>query len=157
MSGTTLEPVRTGKRDQMAEKREQFIVLSRTENVQTVGARIDAICKRCGVSADIREDVVIAIDEAITNIMMHSYRGREDGTIEISCACVDGEIQLSLRDNGESFDMPPLDTLIERKRHNELVKGGYGLILMHKFMDDVIFSRDSARGNNVILMKKKLS
>lgn len=133
----------------------KFTVLSRTENVQSVGARIDEICEVNGVPADVREDIVVAVDEAMTNIMMHSYQGRDDGAIEITCSCQPGELELSLADSGVSFVMPPLDTLMEWKRKNELVKGGYGLILMHKFMDDVIFLHDKHLGKNIVTMKKR--
>lgn len=144
----------------MAGKQQSFIVASRTENVQKVGVRIDAICREFGIPADMREDIVVAVDEAITNIMMHSYQGREDGDIEICCTCCDGIFHLSLSDRGDGFEPPGFDSILEDKRRivrsSGPVKGGYGLILMHKFMDDIIFTRDDASGRNVVVMKKSV-
>ena len=141
----------------MSEKLTKFVVLSRTENVRLVGEKIDELCLEMAIPPNVREDVVIAVDEAVTNIMMHSYCGRDDGKIEITCRGGAGELELRLEDSGTSFKMPNLDGLIEWKRKNELIKGGYGLILMHKFMDDVSFSCNAEKGRNILVMKKRYS
>jgi len=133
----------------------KFVVLSSTENVRLIGEKIEVLCLEQSMPPNIREDVVIAVDEAVTNIMIHSYNGREDGEIEITCRCGSGELELQLEDSGTSFTMPRLEGLVERKRSNALTRGGYGLILMHKFMDDVSFFWNSEKEKNILVMKKR--
>ncbi|HPN82648.1 MAG TPA: ATP-binding protein [Spirochaetota bacterium] len=132
----------------------EFCVLSKTENVRVIGSWLKEFCEARHVGSEELEDIIIATDEAVTNIMMHGYQGRTDGLIEIRCRVLDRKVELRIRDNGMTFSMPGLDTLVNKKREEHLVKGGYGLILMHRFMDGVEFRQDGQSGKNVLLMHK---
>ncbi len=132
----------------------EFCVLSKTENVRVIGSWLKNFCEKRDVGADELEDIIIATDEAVTNIMMHGYKGQPDGLIEIRCQVRERTVELRIRDSGTTFVMPCIDSLVSKKREEYLVKGGYGLILMHRFMDGVEFRQDGRSGKNVLLMQK---
>lgn len=134
----------------------RFQILSRTENVRRAGDRIKQACADCRVSSDIVEDVVIAVDEAVTNIMLHGYRGESNGVIDISCRISPGVICVEVRDQAGTFKSPDLNELLARKKRQLFRKGGYGLILMHKFMDQVDYCFDSDDAVNILTMIKKI-
>jgi len=136
-------------------KSTEFCVLSRTENVRAVGSHLKNFCEARRVGVAELEDIIIAVDEAVTNIMMHGYRGATDGLIEIRCRVADGVVELRIRDSGIAFNIPCLDQLVQKKREDCLVKGGYGLILMHRFMDCVSMCQDRESGKNVLIMRKR--
>lgn len=143
----------------MAQKTVQearFQILSRTENVQRAGDRIKQECERFRIASDIVEDVVIAVDEAITNIMLHGYKENRDGIIDICCRISAASIELEVKDTASNFKSPCLPELIARKKRQLFRKGGYGLILMHKFMDHVDYRYDSGSRTNILIMKKRL-
>ena len=133
----------------------EFCVLSRTENVRAIGAHLKRFCEAHLVGDAELEDIIIATDEAVTNIMMHGYRGATDGLIEIRCRVEGGLVELRIRDSGIAFNIPCIDNLVRKKREECLVKGGYGLILLLRFMDGVSMSQDRRSGKNVLVMQKR--
>jgi serine/threonine-protein kinase RsbW len=79
---------------------------------------------------DFQAQVVSAVSEAFNNLVLHGYRGRRDGRVDILIRPGRGQIQLELRDWGKGFDptsVPPpeLETLPE---------SGLGLFIMQSFM-----------------------
>ncbi len=73
-----------------------------------------------------RGRIVLAADEATTNVMRHTYRGAPDRPIFLSAEIRDGLLHLRLRDYG-----PPVDAAELKGRALEDVKpGGLGLHLL---------------------------
>ncbi len=69
---------------------------------------------------------MLAADEAVTNIMRHTYQGAPDKTIVLSGQIVDGQLHLRLRDYG-----PHVDFANMKGRDLEDIKpGGLGLHLL---------------------------
>ena len=78
-----------------------------------------------------RGRIVLAADEATTNIMRHTYRGEPGHPIFISAEIRDGRLHLRLRDRGPAVDMAEL-----KGRALEDVKpGGLGLHLVSTVFD----------------------
>jgi anti-sigma regulatory factor (Ser/Thr protein kinase) len=87
--------------------------------------------------------VTRAVDEAITNIMRHSYQGQMDRPIEMLCQRVpkrpdtgDG-FEVSLSDQGPAVDPSKL----RGRRLDEIKPGGLGLHFIRQSMDVVEFKR----------------
>jgi anti-sigma regulatory factor (Ser/Thr protein kinase) len=107
--------------------------------------------------ADCRS-VTRAVDEAITNIMRHSYQGQMDRPIELLCRRVpkrsgkasgDG-FEVLLRDRGPAVDPKKL----RGRRLDEIKPGGLGLHFIRQSMDVVEFTR--GRGANQLRLVKYL-
>jgi anti-sigma regulatory factor (Ser/Thr protein kinase) len=85
---------------------------------------------------------------------MHGYGGRSDGTIVIVFTYNKNSITIELCDWGRRFTPPEL---IEKKPKFKLDQweiGGFGLILMNEFMDELRFSHDEKLKRNNLVMKK---
>ncbi len=73
-----------------------------------------------------RGRIVLAADEAITNIIRHTYQGAPDKPIELAAEITDGHLHLRLRDYGPHVDVEKL-----KGRDLEDIKpGGLGLHLL---------------------------
>ncbi len=101
-----------------------------------------------GFSEEDAQFIILAVDEACTNIIKHAYKGRTDAEITISCTERPDGIEFLLSDTGEGTDssnwrMRPLE---------EIRPGGLGLHLIHWVMDQVDYRR-SERGNELVLTK----
>ena len=73
-----------------------------------------------------RGRIVLAADEAVTNIIRHTYQGAPDKPIILSAEIADGHLHLRLRDYG-----PPVDPDKLKGRELEDIKpGGLGLHLL---------------------------
>ena len=64
-------------------------------------------------------DVLLAVDEAATNVVVHGYQGRE-GVIEIEVLREGDALVIRLRDEAEPFDptsLPPPDLAVPLAEH----------------------------------------
>lgn len=113
----------------------------------------DAACA-CGLNENQMYDAQMAVDEACTNVIEHAYRGKPDGTIEITCERHGKEFIVTIQDFGARFDpdkvQPPKtgDPLSKRRI------GGLGLFFMRKLMDRVKFDFKPGRGNRLTMVKR---
>src|SRR3712207_5499507 len=64
------------------------------------------------MASDAASDLVLAVDEIVTNVIEHGYEGR-DGTVEIEIALTADAVTVHVRDAGPPFDptgVPSPDT-----------------------------------------------
>lgn len=99
-----------------------------------------------------RNKVVLAIDEAISNVIEHAYEDK-DGDIEVVIDLSDECLQVMVRDNGAKFRPdeihdPDIGEHIRLGR-----KKGLGMYLMRKIMDEVSYSLDSDVRNELVMRK----
>lgn len=97
-------------------------------------------------------EVVLAVDEAATNIILHGYRG-QPGFIEIAVGRQGDSLVVHLYDQAPPFDptqvpAPDLTLPLEERPIGKL-----GVFLINQFMDDVIYSTSPQGGNHLILVK----
>jgi anti-sigma regulatory factor (Ser/Thr protein kinase) len=109
-----------------------------------------------GFSEEERRSIIRAIDEAVSNIMRHSYNGRLDRPIEVSCRSLrrpsNGKggrgVEFLLFDHGPAVD----PTKLCGRPLDELRCGGLGLHLIRGGMDRVEYKR-TANMNQLRLIK----
>ena len=77
---------------------------SALENLEQVRRFIDRAANELDVSPETVSDIRLAVDEAVTNIIVHGYKGREDGEIVLSVARRQDGIQVSLVDSAPLVD-----------------------------------------------------
>lgn len=99
--------------------------------------------------------VLLAVEEACSNIINHGYGGEGKGDIKCSCEVTDDELIITLRDWGEtscptSAPEPNFDVPLE----NLKLKGA-GLILINKIMDEVHFESAPDNGNVLVMVKRR--
>lgn len=96
------------------------------------------------------EEILLAVDEALTNIIRHAYQGGA-GTITVSIRMADDKIEIILEDRGKKFDptqVPPP----ELPRHKP---GGLGVHFIRSIMDQMIYDDQGPKGNRLRLIKRK--
>ncbi len=101
-----------------------------------------------GFSEEDTQFIILAVDEACSNIIKHAYKDRRDGPISISCREQSDGIEFRLADSGMHADMSQW-----RGRPLEEVRpGGLGLHLIRAVMDKVVYRRGE-QGNELVLVK----
>jgi anti-sigma regulatory factor (Ser/Thr protein kinase) len=97
----------------------------------------------------------LAVDEACTNIVEHGYRGEgAHHVIDIWCRKQDDEFVVTLLDDSPAFDPLALPDPNPAVSMNEREPGGWGVFLIKKLMDEVVYDRQGSR--NRLLMIKRL-
>jgi serine/threonine-protein kinase RsbW len=123
-----------------------------------VRAAMERLTETFGFSAAECRSVTRAVDEAITNIMRHSYGGQLDRPIEMLCQRVpkrDGNpggegLEVLLSDRGPAVD----PSKMRGRPLDEIKPGGLGLHFIRQSMDVVEFKR--ADGANQLRLIKYL-
>jgi serine/threonine-protein kinase RsbW len=89
--------------------------------------------------------VSIAVDEAITNVIMHAYQGESDHLVDIELRFTGTALEIHIWHTGRGLqqDEVVLPDPSEYVKHPR--KGGLGLLLMSRFMDEVHFEERAGR------------
>jgi serine/threonine-protein kinase RsbW len=104
---------------------------------------------------DLRK-IEIASEEILVNIITHAYQGEPDNIIQISIIVNVDNIRLKFSDNGPKFNpIQNISIVDENATLEERPLGGLGLFLTHKYMDDIIYERDSSM--NILTLIKKVN
>ena len=95
-------------------------------------------------------DIEMALHEALVNAVMHGNGENSCKRVYVTCRCyVDGEVSITVRDQGKGFDSSAL--LNPTFRENLLLTHGRGIYLMKTLMDEVSFDE----GGALVMMRKK--
>jgi len=134
----TTHPVRLLSRLKMPSRREAV--------APTIDWVLD-LAAPAGLSSDQRQDVAVAVSEALSNAVIHG-NGQHPGRPVLVLACVEaGEgLTVDVRDFGRGFDTARL--LDCRDEERVLAPRGRGIFLMRHLCDEVEYNR---RGNRVRL------
>ena len=142
-----LERAYVPKRVKVAEALEVKFV-SDPRWLRPVRLLVKEYAEQAGFSPETQQEVELAVGEALTNVMRHSYGGDTTRPIDLRCALRDGAFEIEVRDHGEPFDVadlpPPPD---------ELRAGGRGVYLIRTIMDSVEYLREDNR--NLLRMTKR--
>ena len=117
---------------------------------------LEPLVETLGFSEEYSRAIIRAVDEAVSNIMKHSYHGRLDQPIEVYCnrlqRRINGEIEkgveILLFDCGAAVDT----TKLTARPLDEIRPGGLGLHIIRASMDTVQYKR-AGRLNRLRLVK----
>ena len=99
-------------------------------------------------------EIQLAVDEACANVVDHAYSGTEPGDMEVTCSCNDQALTIQVRDWGRGFDPDSVSEPDVEAPLDERTLGGLGLFLVKKVMDQVQFTCDPAKGNELKMTKR---
>ncbi len=118
---------------------------------------VGVICKRTGFVDSVASKIVLAVDEALANVMNHGYERRQDGRIWISIfretdaltGMVNG-LRIVLEDEGRQVD----PCQIKSRNLEDVRPGGLGVHIIKEVMDVVIYERREGKGMRLTLSKR---
>jgi serine/threonine-protein kinase RsbW len=132
----------------------QLKVKSRTENLSEIRDFVSGNARTAGIPEVTVENIILAVDEACTNIIKHAYNLSPEGEIIIKIDYDEEKFMVTIIDYGKSFepDRVPLPDL--QKYYREHRVGGLGMYLMKSLMDNVEYITVPGEYNQVLLSKK---
>jgi serine/threonine-protein kinase RsbW len=135
----------------------QIRIQSRTEVLVDVREFVSSAAREFGFSEDDVMKIEIAVDEACTNIIKHAYRNLPHGLINIRIygAPESGKdrFEINITDTGESFDSSTYTIPNMPEYFKQLRRGGLGVFLMKKIMDEVDYGSLNTQENRIRLVK----
>jgi len=128
-------------------------VKSRTENLSLIRDFINSSATEINIPEDIVENIILAVDEACTNIIKHAYKYSPDGDILIKVKPSSTKFVVSIIDNGISFEPDTVPEPDLQKYYRQRRVGGLGIYLMKTLMDEVKYISKPGKYNEVLLSK----
>jgi len=131
----------------------KLIVQSRTENLSVVRDYIHDAALKAGINPEKVGDIILAVDEACTNIIKHAYKSIPDGKIEIQVLNNHKKFTIVITDYGSSFEPKKVPAPDLQKYYQQHRVGGLGMYLMKNLMDEVDYISVPGKYNRVSLSK----
>jgi len=134
----------------------KFTMPSLSVNESTARAVVSSFLIQCDPTVEELSDIRTAVSEAVTNAVVHAYRGTT-GDIELTVRLLrNREIYIRVKDKGCGISdieqaMQPLYTTAPEEE-----RSGLGFSVMESFMDRLSVRSVTGRGTTVI-MRKRLS
>ncbi len=132
--------------------RKRFKIKSTTDNLAKARDIIKNIALEVGFNEEEAGKIILASDEAVTNVIKHAYKYSKEGEILITISFIKNKFSISISDKGKSFDFKKIKDPDLQKYYKEKRVGGLGIYLMKKLMDEVKYSSLNNR-NKVTLVK----
>ncbi len=129
-------------------------ITSDMQNLERVAEFIADASTKSELTTRQSDDVQMAVDEAVTNVMEHAYGGKSDGNISIKMRVDAKLVLIEIRDQGKPFDPKKVKKPNVKGPLSERSIGGLGVFFMKKLMDKVEFAHDEA-GNLTRMTKKR--
>ena len=129
--------------------------LSIPENVSFSRSTVSAFCLALDPSVEELNDVKTAVSEAVTNSIVHAYKGQKDGKVELSAKSYDdGTVIITVADKG--CGIPDIELAREPfyTTDRESERSGMGFAIMESFMNRVRVSSVPDKGTRVVMTKK---
>ncbi|MCZ6602714.1 MAG: ATP-binding protein [Planctomycetota bacterium] len=130
-------------------------VSNATENLSKVRNFVTQAMRDGGIGSDDENRIILAVDEAVSNIIEHAFETTTQGVIKVDVEVDLSRCCITIHDSGKRFDplsvVPPdLENHIRSGR-----KRGLGVFLMRQIMDEVHY-HFKADVENVLTLIKNL-
>ncbi len=104
--------------------------------------------------------IEMAVDEACSNVVKHAYSPDKewcwqhcDPEIRLDIRREGARLVIEINDHGQRFDFANYRSADMEDRLREMKRGGYGVLIMRNFMDEVQYSSNDQTGNTLRMVK----
>ncbi len=110
------------------------------------------VAKNIGFSGGLLDQIDIAIEEAVSNVMVHAS-DEENPTFDIICEKVPVGMKITLKEMGIPFDPERIRKYELSKNMDDVPTKGLGIYLIRKMMDDLAFNNLGPQGKETVMIK----
>lgn len=128
-------------------------ILSQTEKLSIVREFVSEAAGKFGFDEESINKISIAVDEACTNIIKHSYDFASNKNIDITIMMNGSKFEIVISHQGKSFDPESIKSPNMKEYLSHFRRGGLGMHLMRSLMDGVEYSLTPSKQNEVRLIK----
>ena len=132
----------------------QLILHNDVQQIELLAEYIDSIADEAGINPSLAMSLNLALEEAVTNVIMYAYPEGTDGTVDIITEANDGLLTFIIKDSGKAFDPTQKEDADVTLSAEERQIGGLGIFLVKQIMDTVNYQR--LDGQNILTLTKKL-
>ena len=133
----------------------KFTIDNSLSHVPEVNEFVKNVGGELNMSENDSQNLKLAIEEAVVNVINYAYPVGEKGDITIEATATASSLRFKIIDRGVAFaptDAPDVDTSLTAE---ERQIGGLGIFLVRQLMDTINYERID--GENVLTLTKKIS
>lgn len=133
--------------------RKELTIINDIEEIAALNAFILSIGRSQGWDDSTIKGIKLALEEAVSNIILYAYAPGVKGRITIVALCHDGEAEFRITDSGQPFNPLEHEVDIDTKANvDNRGIGGLGIFLMRRYMSQLSYEH-SHNTNNLILKR----
>ncbi|HHL31677.1 MAG TPA: GAF domain-containing protein [Oceanospirillales bacterium] len=122
-------------------------------NLKMIRKKVHDIVLQLGFDADSIQQLVLCIDEAVTNIYRHAYNNDRSGKIDLSFKLQNNTLVFYLRDYASLV----YDNSVKPRDLTQTRPGGLGINIIDSVMDSWEFATPKDGYGNLLIMKKEFN
>ncbi len=115
---------------------------------------VTVLAQKAGLKQVDLSKLKIAVYEVCMNIIEHGYMFEPDHSIHVRAQWKDHRFEVNIIDHGKPFDFYNEDGYNVEEAVEEKRKGGYGLYIIKRSVDEVKYKSDPEKGNRLTLIKR---
>ncbi len=110
---------------------------------------LDQTLTAFGLTRRLREQLVLAVNEACMNIIQHAYGEKTEGEIRLRIEFLSAHLLIELEDDAPCIDL----AAVKPRALSDVRPGGLGVHFIHEIMDEMVFLPCHEKGNRLRLVK----
>lgn len=126
---------------------------SKPDRLKLARSAVTDAARICGLADDSILDVVLAVDEALQNVIRHAYKNSPEGLIALEIRREDGGMTVLVRDYAEPVDV----SRVKPRDLDDIRPGGLGTHFIREVMDEVVFLPTPRDGGNLLKLVKRIA
>jgi serine/threonine-protein kinase RsbW len=133
----------------------ELVVPNDTQYLVTVREEVTKVVSQSAFSARDQKLLIVAVDEAITNIMEHAYDNNLEGEldVELILEADASRFEVIIRDSGKEFDPTAVDIPDITAHIRKGQKHGLGIFLIRQIMDEINYTYVHGEKNQLQMIK----
>lgn len=137
----------------MSANSEVLRITNDTKNLMKVREFMSRMIRSSALPPNEENKVILAVDEAVSNIVEHGYEAKIEGYIDITVEITDEQFMIRIVDTGKNFDPERIrdPNILEHVRAGK--RKGLGIFLMRQIMDEVRYVFKEGVHNELVLIK----
>jgi len=128
----------------------RITVLSDVKYLEPIRAVVNELTGLAGFDETEGHEVLLAVQEACTNVIRHCYKNCPDERIDVVLTFRDDALLITIDDYGEFVDPAQM----QGRELEDVRPGGLGLHLMRTVMDEVDYRKNQWGGTTLTLLKR---
>ena len=127
-----------------------IVMRNDVQQIPTLAEWVDGL----GVPDALNMPINLALEEAVSNVMLYAYPTTKNGQVFVEFVKVDNELLFTISDSGIPFDptqQPEADVSLSV---DEREIGGLGIYLVRQLMDRIVYKREDEK--NILTLTKQI-
>ena len=130
----------------------ELTLVNQRSEVARLLDRLEAFARQHGLAPRVLHDVQLALEEHLTNILVHGYEDEGEHSIRVHVQLNATDLRVEVADDGRPFNPLEQPAPDLTKPIAERPVGGLGIHMMQKSLNGTTYRR--ADGKNILVMMK---